>query len=70
MDFFGVGVWEVILVLIVAAVIVGPEKLVEIGRTLGRMANNLKKASSDLTTQVTKEIEAEEKGKSPSQDTK
>ena len=70
MDFFGIGMWEVILVLIVAAVIVGPEKLVEVGRTLGRMANNLKKASSDLTTQVTRELETEEKDKSPGQDTK
>ena len=69
MDFFGIGGGEVILILVVAAVIVGPEKLVGIGRTLGNMANNLRKASSDLTTQVTRELEAEEKEKPPGQDT-
>lgn len=65
MDFFGIGTGEVLLVLVVALIVFGPGRIVEIGRTLGRMMNTLKKASFDLTAQVTKELEGEEKGPPP-----
>jgi len=38
---------------------------VEIGRTLGKVVRTLKKASFDLTSQVTKELEREEKEHPP-----
>ena len=57
MGFFGIGSWEILLVLVVALVIFGPGKLPEIARTLGKTVRALKKASFDLTTAVTKEIE-------------
>ena len=69
MDFLGVGGWEVLLILVVAAIILGPGKVVEFGRTLGKMARVLKKATSDLTTQVTKELEDQEKKPPPQQHT-
>ncbi len=65
MDFFGMGTGEILLVLVVALLIWGPGRIVEIGRTLGRMMNTLKKASFDLTSQVTKELEGEEKHPPP-----
>ena len=61
MDFFGVGMGEVLLIIVVVMIIFGPGRMVEIARTLGRIMRTLKKASFDLTTQVTKEIESEEK---------
>ncbi len=61
MEFFGIGTGEVILVLLVALIIWGPGRIVEIGRTLGRMVRTVRKATFDLTTQVTKELEREEK---------
>ena len=61
MDFFGIGTGEVLMVLLVALLVFGPGRIVEIGRTLGKMMNTLKKASFDLTSQVTKELEGEEK---------
>ena len=61
MDFLGIGGWEVLLILIVAIIIWGPGRITEIGRTLGKTARTLKKASFDLTTQITKELEGQDK---------
>ena len=69
MDFLGIGGWEVLVVLVIALIIWGPGRIVEIGRTLGKTVRTLKKASFDLTSQLTKEIEEEEK-KPPAQQQK
>lgn len=61
MDFFGMGIGEIILVLLVALIIWGPGRIGEIGRTMGRIVNTLKKASFDLTKQISRELEDEEK---------
>jgi len=61
MDFFGMGMGEILLILVVALLIWGPSRIVEIGRTLGRIVGTLRKASFDLTKQITKELEDEEK---------
>jgi len=55
--FFGIGLPEVLLILILALIIFGPGRLPEIGRRLGRTVRAFKKATSDLTAQVTREIE-------------
>lgn len=60
MDFFGVGPLEVLLILAIALIVLGPRRLPEIGRTLGRTVRVLRKASFDLTAQVNKELEEEE----------
>ncbi|HET6478307.1 MAG TPA: TatA/E family twin arginine-targeting protein translocase [Dehalococcoidales bacterium] len=60
MDFFGIGLGEVLLILIVALIIWGPKRLPEIARTLGKTVRTLKKATSDLTSQVTRELDIEE----------
>ena len=66
MDFFGMGMGEILLILVAALIIWGPGRLPEIARTLGRTVRTLRKASFDLTTQLSKELEAEEKDR-PSQ---
>jgi len=41
MDFFGIGPWEILLIIIVALIVVGPGKIPEIARTSPRfMASN------------------------------
>jgi hypothetical protein len=37
MDFFGIGILEIIFVLFIALVLMGPEDMVKAGRTLGRV---------------------------------
>ena len=64
MDFLGIGMGEVLLILLVALIIWGPGRVVEIGRTLGKAARIFRKATLDLTTQITKELELEEKDRS------
>ena len=60
MDFFGIGFGEVLLILIVALIIWGPKRLPEIARTLGKTMRALRKATYDLTSAVTKEIDIQE----------
>ncbi len=57
MDFFGIGIGEILLVLIISLIIWGPGRMVEIARTLGKLMHTLRKATSDLTATVTKEID-------------
>jgi sec-independent protein translocase protein TatA len=61
MDFFGIGPWEILLILIVALIVVGPGKLPGIARTMGRTVRAIRRASSELTSAVTRELEAAEK---------
>jgi len=63
MGFFDIGVGEILLILVVALIIFGPGRIPEIARTTGRVARNLRKATSGLTTTITKEIDGEEKGR-------
>ncbi len=65
MGFFGIGTGEILLILIIALIIWGPGRIVEIGRTLGKTVRFLRKASADLTAQVTRELEKEEKDHPP-----
>ena len=59
MGFFGIGTGEVLLILVLALIIWGPNRLPEIARTLGKTVRTLKKASFDLTNAVTREVEGE-----------
>lgn len=65
MDFFGIGAGEIILILVLALIIWGPRKLPELARTLGKTARALKKATADFTSEITKEIDQEEKARPP-----
>lgn len=57
MGFSGIGMWEILLILVVALLVLGPNKLPGIARTLGKTVRALKKASSDLSTTITRELE-------------
>ena len=65
MGFLDIGVGEIILILVVALIIWGPHRITEIGRTLGKIARTFKKATFDLTAQITKETEDQEKKPPP-----
>jgi len=60
MGFLGIGTWEILLILVLVLIILGPGKLPGIARTMGRTIRAIRKASSDLTTAVSKELEAQE----------
>lgn len=57
---FGIGTTELVVILLVALVILGPKKLPEIARALGKGLGEFKRVSSDLQRTVNYEIEREE----------
>ena len=57
MDLLGVGTAEVLMILLVATLIIGPGKIVEFARAMGKIMHTIKKASFDLTSSITRELE-------------
>ena len=49
MSFFGMGAWEITIILIAALVIFGPDRLPEMAGKLGKQIRDLRQMSSDLT---------------------
>lgn len=71
MDFFGVGPVEIILILVIALIVFGPDKLPQIGRDLGKAIRSFKKAASNLSAEMSKEMkDLEEKGQERKDDSK
>lgn len=60
---FGIGVPELILILIIGLVVFGPGRLPEIGRSVGKSINEFKRASDDNAAAVHVKVEAEENRK-------
>lgn len=58
-----IGTGELILILIIALIVVGPSKLPELGRTLGKSINEFKKFSNDIKD----DLSVEDKPKKESQ---
>jgi Sec-independent protein translocase protein TatA len=64
MDLFSsIGIQEIIMILVIALIFVGPEKIGEFGTNAGKMFNNLRKLSTDMTSTLKKELEEEKKAK-------
>jgi len=61
MNFFDMGFMEILVILFVALLVFGPVKIHGIARSIGKTINSLRKMSQDVTSQVKKELEAEEK---------
>lgn len=51
-DFADLGMQEMLVVLLVALVFIGPRRLPEIARTLGRAINELRRAGEELKSQI------------------
>jgi len=65
MDFLGMGPWEILLILIIAMIILGPGKIVDFARTLGKWVRAIRRAGNDFTAAVTREVEKIEKEPTP-----
>lgn len=49
---FGLGAGEVLLILVFALIFIGPKKLPELARSLGKGLNEFQKAKDELINQV------------------
>lgn len=61
MEFFGMGPLEILLILIVALIAFGPGRLPDLARNIGKGIRAFRKATLDLTAEVTKEFKEVEK---------
>ncbi len=57
---------EVILILVVALIVFGPRRLPEIGKSMGKMLAEFRKASNDFKRTIEDELEAEKTKESQS----
>jgi len=61
---FGIGMTEIIVILAIALLVIGPEKLPELARTLGKGLAEFKKTAEDFRNSFHEDMRAEEeKGK-------
>ena len=55
--FSGIGIWEVLLIIVVVLIVLGPQKVPEIARKLGQIVRTIRRASTDLSTAITRELD-------------
>lgn len=51
MNFFGIGIPELLLILVIAMIVFGPERLPEIGRSLGKAIRDFRELSAGFTSE-------------------
>ncbi|MCX5993003.1 MAG: twin-arginine translocase TatA/TatE family subunit [Chloroflexi bacterium] len=59
MDIFGIGLPELILVLLIGFILFGPKRILEISKTAGKMMGNLSRDASDIQRKLNDELEGE-----------
>ncbi|MEA5471584.1 TatA/E family twin arginine-targeting protein translocase [Spirulina sp. 06S082] len=57
MNVFGIGLPEMVLILVVALLIFGPKKLPEIGRSLGKAIRGFQDASNEFQNEFKREAQ-------------
>jgi Tat protein translocase TatB subunit len=60
---FGIGLPEMIIILVVALLVVGPSKLPELARTLGKAFTEFRKMADDVKETFEEEVLKEEEAK-------
>lgn len=58
---FGIGVPELVLILVLALIIFGPGKLPEVGKAIGRSLSEFKKATNETKQMLEDPLEINEK---------
>ncbi len=59
MDFFGIGLLELIIVLIIALIVVGPQRLPQMALKLGQIMRKLRMVTTEMARSITEEVNQE-----------
>lgn len=57
---FGIGMTEMMLIAALALIVLGPQKLPELARSLGKGLAEFKRATSDLKSTIDLEVQADD----------
>ena len=60
---FGIGMQELIIIAVIALIVVGPKKLPDLAKTLGKGFSEFKKATEGITDELKKTMQNDEKPK-------
>ena len=58
---FGIGMQELIIIAIIALIVVGPKKLPDLAKTLGKGFNEFKKATEGITDDLKETLKEDKK---------
>ena len=64
MDIFGIGTGEFLLILVLILILMGPKKLQEVARVMGKTSRVIRRLGSDLSAAIKQELD--ESGKETS----
>ena len=57
---FGLGVWEIALIAVVALLVLGPERLPRVARTTGALLRKARQSWQNVRSEIERELAAEE----------
>jgi Tat protein translocase TatB subunit len=57
MDIFGIGTNELVLIMLLAAVVLGPERLARVAREAGKLVRNLRAYFGSLSDELKNELD-------------
>ncbi|MGI6412419.1 MAG: Sec-independent protein translocase protein TatB [Syntrophomonadaceae bacterium] len=55
-----IGPWELVLILLIALIVVGPGKLPEVARSIGKATSEFKKATTSIKREIQESIKLED----------
>lgn len=61
MNFLNVGPWELTVILIIAILLIGPQRMIELARAIGRVTSQLRRMSNEFTATIQAELRATER---------
>ena len=53
---FGIGTSELIIILVIAFLVIGPKELPKVGKEIGKAFRSFQRAKADITDSITRDV--------------